>query len=61
MKNKDFSVEHNDEQTFLMAEKEPQITRVVLNWLNQSELAKWNHRLRRYIKRIPDVQGVEIE
>ena len=30
-------------------------------WMNQSEIGRWNNKLKRYIKKIPDYQGQEIE
>lgn len=29
--------------------------------MNQSEIAKWNHKLKRFVKKIPDSSGNEIE
>jgi len=53
--------EHNEEATYIPADREPLSTRLILFWLNQSEIAKWNHKLRRFVKRIPDHLGNEIE
>lgn len=46
--------EHNDEASFVPAEKEPITTRINLFWMTQAEIARWNHKLRRFVKRIPD-------
>eukprot|EP00347_Sterkiella_histriomuscorum_P022955 403336507 len=54
-------IEHNEESTYVSVEKEPLITRLVLFWMNQSEIARWNHKLKRFVKKIPDSQGNETE
>lgn len=55
-KNKDGLNEVNEEQTYISVERESQVTNQVLYWMSHAELAKWNHKIRRYVKKMPDPQ-----
>ena len=53
--------ELDDGNTYLKCEIEEELTPKVLFWLNENDMKKWYHKMRRHVKRIPDENEVEIE
>ena len=45
-------IEGEEGQTYMPLELEEQLIPVLLDWMTETDMKKWNHRLRRHVKKM---------
>ena len=50
-------IEAEEGQTYVTSEVEEHLTPILCDWMNETDLKKWSHKLRRHVKKMIGVSG----